>query len=491
MTVDSSRFFTALKRGKLSREVLFYFLLSCGVFALSSFWGCGESATEPAVDTYTISGTLVLNDGQDPSPAVIRLFAAPQNSQIQEMLSSYALVGFADYETMLFDPLTVQPLKTVSPGPDGSFQIDGLDGGAYVVSASLSGYGCSEPEWVSLSSDADIGDLELSPEQEISGNITADQTWHSGDVYAINSDVLILAGVTLTIEEGTLIQLKGDYEIKVFGSLQVEGLPSRPVRFRLHPDYYTADADWNGIRIEIGAGDCQFSGMSIQGASTALEIKDGVTTVSECLFDAPGADGVFFSTLSSGEAKYCIALNGDVGLRANLSSPEFSYNLILNMSGAGIDVQDSSQADVHNNVIVNCGSGIRSSWFTAPTIQYNLISGGSRALDAERGFDAVIQYNVFTGQTGETVHFSIGYCYPDPFSYNNFLNAPLHILYVDGAAGQQADTVFAVYNYWDGEDPDDIPVRIIDGYDHGTQGNPIGIVVYNPILDTPVTLAGP
>ncbi len=479
--------------GILRPEVMLQVFLSiCVVFLLlGAVAGCGPSATEPETSTFAVKGNVVLDDGGDPAAAEIRLFASPEDDQIAAALASYPLIGFGDYQPLLFDPLNEQPLQTASPGSDGSFSFQDVAPGSYIVEAALTGYGCPEPVPVNLSGDADIGTLVLARETEVIGNITQDQTWHTGETRVIGGDIIVLAGVTLTIEPGVLVLLKGDYEIKVFGVLAVDGTVSQPVRFRRHSDDYAPGDDWKGIRVEIGAGDCRFTGMVMQNAATALEIKDGETTLSECLFDAPETIGVFFSTQSSGEAKYCILRDGDVGLRANLTDPEFSFNLILRMSGAGIEVQDSSQADIHDNVILDCDRGIRSSWFTAPVIRYNLIEGGSRAVDAERGFDAVIQYNVFTGQSGETVYFSIGYCYPEPFSYNNFLNAPLHILYVSGSAAQQSDTVFAQFNYWDGEDPEQIPVRIIDGYDHGTQANPIGIVVYNPLLDEPVTTAGP
>jgi hypothetical protein len=333
--------------------------------------------------------------------------------------------------------------------------------------------------------------IHLTPPQEILGNISDNAVWETGNAYRIASDVIVLPGVTLTIQEGVLVLFEDDYWIKIFGSINVEGTTARPVEFRLHDDAFASTSDWEGVQIELDAGDCSFTGMVMRHASTALEIKGGTTWITECLFDASSAEGVFFSALSSGETEHCILRDGNVGLVASHSSPELNNNLILNMSGAGIDVQDSSEANIHHNVISECNKGIRSSWYTSPTIQHNLIAGGVHGIDAERGFTAAVEYNVFQGQSGETVYFSIGYCYPVPFEFNNFIDAPQHILYVSGSAAQQADTVYAQYNYWDGETTSQIPLRIIDGYDHGTQANPIGIVVYNPILDSPVVSAGP
>ncbi|MBU0517740.1 right-handed parallel beta-helix repeat-containing protein [bacterium] len=453
--------------------------------------GCGDKTTDPVPEVFSISGTLSADGPLDFTTVTVNLYDAPEDAQMKSLLSSYPFIGLVDADLMLFNPNSAVPFESVTPSASGEFQFTNLYQGDYIVDAAAAGFCCPQPESISLGGNENIGQMSLVTETEIIGNITTPTTFQSGHVYRIASDINVIDVAPLTIQEGALILVEGDYAIRIFSDIQVQGSTTNPVRFRLHPDFYQPGADWEGIQIEAGAGDCSCTGMVMHGISTGVETKSGNTQISECLFDAPEAEAIIFSSLSSGTVEFCIIRDGDDGLVATHTSPEFANNLILRMSGAGINVQDSSQANIHNNVIADCGVGIRSSWFTAPQIRYNLISGGDRAISAERGFDAQIEYNELRGQTGEGIYFSIGYNYPAPFRYNNFIDQPQHILFVNGSAGQQPDTVYAPYNYWDGESEEDIPLRIIDGFDHGTLQNPIGPVDFLPILETPVSNAGP
>jgi len=453
--------------------------------------GCGKKATDPGPDTYTISGSISCDDPIDYTSVTVKLYEAPEDGQMQSLLASYPFIGFSNADLMLFDYNSEVPVEISSPSSDGQFIFADLQTGDYIVNAAIESYCSAQPKYISLQGNENAGILTLSAEIEIIGNITEPTTFESGQVYRIESDVNVTQDAPLNIEAGTTILLNGDYGIRIFSSLQVQGTVTNPVIFRLHPDFYQPGADWDGIQIELGAGDCNLTGMVIQNVSSGIEIKSGTTQISECLFEAPESEAISFSGLSGGKVEYCIVRDGDDGLIATHTQPEFNNNLILRMSGAGIDVQDSSQANIHNNIMADCNTGIRSSWFTAPKIRYNLISGGTRAISAERGFDAEIEYNDLMGQTGEGIYFSIGYNYPDPFRYNNFIDQPQHILFVTGSAGQQPDTVFAPFNYWDGEDEESIPLRIMDGLDQSTSQNPIGPVDFLPIMESPVTNTGP
>jgi hypothetical protein len=230
--------------------------------------------------------------------------------------------------------------------------------------------------------------------------------------------------------------------------------------------------------------------MLIQGAATALRIVGGSVQVQECLFEAPGTFGVYFSAGAEGWVDHCLVRDGDQGLTADNANPHFDHNIVLRMSGKGITAKTNSQAVIHGNVVMQCESGLWSDWNAAPLVEYNLFSGGSYGLDAQSGFVGTVRYNIFSSQSLQSIYLHVRNCYP-LIQFNNFVNAPQTIFRVDGNSGQQADTIWAPENYWDGVATELIPTRIIDGHDIGSPGNPISLVEYMPPRATPVPEAGP
>ena len=459
---------------------------SVGVVSLFML-GCQRSATAPTPGSYSIQGTLALDGGGDPSQATVRLFAAPQDAMISQTLNDHPSLGFSPIYLSLFDPLTQSPLNSLNPEQSGYFHFPNLAAETYILDAVLEGYACAEPLLAVISTDADVGTLWLSPEEYVSGNL-GQAIWDSGKVYRLSGDILILPEALLTIQQNVLILLDGDYTMTVAGGIQITASPQNPVRFRLSEEHFQVGGDWGGIRIDHPTNDCVLTGMVIQGAFTALQVSAGEAQVSECLFDAPGAYGAYFSANASGTVMNSIVRDGNNGLVADNSDPQFSQNLILRTSETGVIVKSYSQATLQENALLDCETGIWSDWYTSPLIQHNLISGGSRAIEAQTGFTATVRYNVFQGQESEGIY--LYNCYP-LIENNNFINMPLNILHVNGNNGQQSDTVFAVYNYWDGEDATGIPQRIVDGHDIGSPNNPVGPVEYEPFLLTPVAEAGP
>jgi hypothetical protein len=469
--------------------------LSITVFTLGMvivLSGCGESSTEPdPIETYSVSGTVTIDGTGDVTAATVGLYQAPQDAQVTEALTMYPSVGFSDYELMLFNPLSQEPIRTTYPDDSGTFQWGNLQAGRYIVAVSHNDYVCPTPVVINLFGNEDIGSVALKEPLEVVGDITSSTIWQSGGVYRIASDIRILQGVTLSIQDETLVLLEDDHRIQVFGNLQIDGIPSQPVIFRLDGEDYQDGDDWGGLQIEGSAGECDIFGAGFHNTSTAIEIKGSMVTVSECLFNAPESFGVYFESQTGGSVTHSILIDGYTGLTSRNSDHEFSYNVILRMANYGIEAKDSSEVVIRNNVIRDCKFAIFSDWFTAPIISHNLIRGGQRGIDATRGFEAVIEYNEFRQQSGEGIYFHIGYCYPEIFSYNNFREMPEYILFVSGSAGQQRDTVYAQLNYWDGDDAEAIPLRIRDGHDFSSIENPIGPVVFDPYLQAPEALAGP
>ncbi len=454
--------------------------------------GCGETVTEPEDSTVELNGTVLIEGGGDPSLVTVRIFEAPEDAQIIQTLNTYPNVGFSQYSGMLFDPVAFNPIDITNPNAEGEFRFDGLNSGSYIVDAVFQDFACPSPAYTYLSSNLNIGTLPLSPLHDINGYVAENVTWYDGEVYHITDDLIILIGYTLTIEGGALVLFEDRCAIEVFGSLRVDGTPANPAVFRLIETENANDDEWGGIIIKPDSGPCEIVGAAIHNTSTAIEIREGTAEISECLIRDASDFGVYFEADANGSVRHSIIVDGYTGITSRLSGPEFANNLILRMLGQGIVVNDSSVANINHNVLLDCQIGIFSDWHTEPSITYNLIEGGNIGIYAEEGFIATIQYNELRGQNEHGIYFTVGECYPDPFEYNNFIDMPWTILYVYGGAGLQADTVFAPYNYWDGESAVNIPNRIKDGSDHVTPPiNPIGPVVFNPPLTEPVTWAGP
>ena len=68
-------------------------------------------------------------------------------------------------------------------------------------------------------------------EEYVSGTIIQNTTWFSSVTYILTGDVGIAPGVVLTIQPGTVIKVKGNYSLKVGGTLVADGLPDRLIVF--------------------------------------------------------------------------------------------------------------------------------------------------------------------------------------------------------------------------------------------------------------------
>lgn len=451
--------------------------------------GCGDSTTSPPSDAASLRGNVILESGLAAVQATVRLYAAPQDEQLTQVLSDYPSVGISPYAQLFYNPLTQVVIASAVADESGDFQFDDLADGSYVVDAELLGYACPQPAFVTLQGSLNIGSLQVAQIQPLNEDLSS-STWHSGEVYEIMGNITVLPTAVLNIEQGVLVLIGGDFELKVSGTLNVAGLPTNPVRFRPAVGDSLQMDEWSGLRIEYSSGLSSIEGAAIQKASNAIRIKGSDVQISECLIGDAEVYGIIYEGASEGSTTHCILRNCGYGLMASNSNPAFTNNVILGISGTGIEAKNGTQADISNNAIVNCQTGLWSDWDTAPLIEYNLFSGGIHAVSAQNGFWATLQYNEFQDQTGECIYFNVGDCYPS-IQNNNFRNMPQTILYVNGNIGQQADTVYAQYNYWDGEDAEGIPERIIDGHDIGSPNNPIGPVEFQPFRLQPVSGAGP
>jgi hypothetical protein len=453
------------------------------------FAGCGKKVTSPEQPDYSVQGILTVEGCPNASAASVRLFAAPRDEMLQQILVEHPAAGISPITPTLFDPLNQIPVSVIQPDSAGHFLFNNLAAGSFVIDADLEGYGCPQPVFVNVPEASSAGTLSLAVMQPVSGSL-GNVVWTTGSAYQLIGNVTFQPSTELVIQEGVLIEVAGDYSIYVYGGIRVDGVPGNPVRFRLSRAHFQAGGDWGGLRLEQPVSSCHLTGMLVQDAATALRVVGGSAEIRECLLDKPSGFGAYFSGGAQGLVENCVVRDGYQGLVADNCSPHFDHNLILRMSLRGILIKAYSQVSLSGNVLRDCQTGIWSEWYTSPTIEYNLVSGGDYGLDAQRGFSATVRYNEFRQQSRSAVYFHIGYCYPY-MQYNNFFEMPDTIFYVNGSAAQQTDTVYAPNNYWDGRESDELANSIVAGLRSGSQGNPVGPVIYEPYFMQPNQEVGP
>lgn len=78
-----------------------------------------------------------------------------------------------------------------------------------------------------------VQEFELTAENgvELTGILTSDMTLHADTHYIITGNFAVPEGVTLTIEPGTVIKMKGGASIKTEGTLVANGLPGKMIIF--------------------------------------------------------------------------------------------------------------------------------------------------------------------------------------------------------------------------------------------------------------------
>ena len=91
----------------------------------------------------------------------------------------------------------------------------------------------------------------------LAGELTEDTTW-SGTVI-VDSNVIIPAGIVLTVEPGTTVQMKDAVRIKVYGQLLADGNEAKPIRFTR----YASGMKWRHI-IFIEAADSRLTNCIIE-----------------------------------------------------------------------------------------------------------------------------------------------------------------------------------------------------------------------------------
>ena len=90
----------------------------------------------------------------------------------------------------------------------------------------------------------------------VSGAITSNTTWTTGNIYVVQDNVTVNVGVTLTVQPGVIVKFAGNKLLGVNGVLRVEGSAGNPVILTsLRDDTAGGDTNGDGNSTAPAAGD--------------------------------------------------------------------------------------------------------------------------------------------------------------------------------------------------------------------------------------------
>ncbi|HWI59991.1 MAG TPA: lamin tail domain-containing protein, partial [Bacillota bacterium] len=225
----------------------------------------------------------------------------------------------------------------------------------------------------------------------VGGTLAADQTWTAaGGPYNVSSTLTIPAGVTLTIQPGTILYLGSNvnFVISNGGRLLAEGTSNAPIRFTVAPG---SSFSWGGITINgtVGSPETRIAYAFIEGnANTCIEVAGGTIYL----------DHTTFGTTTH---QY-LALDGASFLVSNCHFPNTTASFEPVHGTGGIKTGG-------RGIIRECFFGTSSGYsdimdFTGgnreqgqPIIQYynNVFAGGTDDILDLDGTDAWIEGNIF------------------------------------------------------------------------------------------------
>ncbi len=354
--------------------------------------------------------------------------------------------------------------------------------------------------------------------REISGVIDEDTAW-GGYRYIVVGNVLVAAGVTLTIEPGTEILFNEEKYLQVDGCLEAIGTEDDMILFSSNsPDQ--APGDWGYIKFTDLSIDAEFntSGNYVSGSVikySEIELGTGIWAYyaspyiaynfihDNYMEDSPCYSSVFLDTSSSVVEHNFIVSNlegwGGIYLfccsEARVSHNVIESNYTAGSMSAGIGLESCSSVEVNRNTIRgngalspgNLGAGImvrNSEEHSVSHIAYNTIDNGSPPggigiyFDSFTSSEQCMNNTIMHNQGGILVRYAT-----PVISHNNIINNRQSSDQYEIDQWIPSFDINALNNYWGTTDSNLISEYIRDYYDDFS----LGKVSYEPFETTPVT----
>lgn len=233
--------------------------------------------------------------------------------------------------------------------------------------------GCTDPNAVNYDPSAtlDNGTCDYPGEEiTISGNITESQNWEAKNTYKLSGFVYIKSGVTVNIEEGTIIKgeksTKGSLIVERGGKIMAVGSATNPIVFTSDQPAGQRDyGDWGGIII------CGKAPVNLPGGEGVVE----------------GGTGAYFGgnepTDNSGKLEY---------VRIEYPGIAFQPNQEIN----GLTMAAVGSGTIIDHVQVSYSGDDSFEWFGGTVNCSHLIAfrGKDDDFDTDNGFQGKVQFIV-------------------------------------------------------------------------------------------------
>ncbi len=120
---------------------------------------------------------------------------------------------------------------------------------------------------------------------DVSGTISTNTTWTTGNRYILTNNLTVNSGVTLTIQPGVEVRSNGNFYLRVAGTLNVNGTSGNEVLFTHHTS--TAVAAWQGVYLYAGGTGTINYGIFRYANSGVRVFDNGSTaTINDSLFES-------------------------------------------------------------------------------------------------------------------------------------------------------------------------------------------------------------
>jgi PKD repeat protein len=235
--------------------------------------------------------------------------------------------------------------------------------------------------------------------EDVGGPIDTDTTWTlAGSPYIVTSPVLVMEGVTLTIQPGVVVKFNSHKALQIDGELIAVGTSGSPIKFTSNVG--TAPGDWDYIVFtessvdavyDIGTGVYQ-SGSTLQ--YVIIEYAGGASVDNNgALRLNAAAPYITHSTIRNNASTGIMGFNygGTLTLKT-------THNTMTNNAGTGIYVLETAYVEITDSTIAsNLDGGIRvEGWQTTSLISRNVIRGNTKVLGYGDGSAILVSHATST-----------------------------------------------------------------------------------------------
>lgn len=292
-----------------------------------------------AITTWEVNAGImsVNNLAQADAISPSALVAQTQNASFEmglSQLSSYTAWGYAYLENatnhanikVKFHPISPSAVLDSTYSDATGYWSLPVEPGIYTVTYEKTNYQTFQlASNLTILADMNVGTgtiLQLGT--NVAGNVEG--IW-SG-VYAVNGDIIVPEGDSLIIQAGTLVRFMGNYHLKVYGYLDVQGVEGNGVVFKSSPlDQIELPGQWQGIDFyDVSNDNSAIRHATIKNAVDGVYLNNSKATLNHLTVMNCSESGIQLDGDGSNPViSYCDLSYCNEGLYVSEGQPTVSY----------------------------------------------------------------------------------------------------------------------------------------------------------------------